>query len=66
MQNFAEKTTKPKTNDRDLKSENGLRNLVAHYQSLFDITENVNHYSPTDFQDAKRSFVKYLLKRRAI
>ena len=66
MQNFAEKPTKPKANDSNLKSENGLQNLVAYYQKLFDIKENIDHYTPSDYQNAKRSFVKYLLEKRAI
>ncbi len=66
MQNIADKTPNPGANDRDLKSENGLQNLVAYYQKLFAIKENVDHYSPSDYQNAKRSFVKYLLEKRAI
>jgi len=66
MQNFAEKPAKPEANDRDLKNENGLQSLVAYYQKLFDIKENLDHYNPDDYQNAKRSFVKYLLKNRTI
>lgn len=66
MQNLAEKTTRPGANDRNLQSENGLQNLVVYYQKLFDIQENVDHYSPSDYQNAKRSFIKYLLKKRAL
>ncbi len=66
MQRRAEKPTKPQVNDRVLKSENGLQNLVEYYQKLFDTKENVDHYSPSDYQNAKRNFVKYLLEKRAI
>ncbi|TKB26557.1 hypothetical protein FCL47_09090 [Desulfopila sp. IMCC35006] len=66
MQNFAEKTTKAGANDKDLRCENGLHNLVAYYQKLFDIKENIDHYSPSDYQNAKRIFVKYLLEKRAM
>ncbi len=66
MHKLAEKTAKPEANDRDLKNENGLQNVVAHYQKLFDVKENVDHYNSSDYQNAKRSFVKYLLKNRAI
>lgn len=66
MENLAEKTTRLEEKDRNPRSDNGLQNLVAYYQKLFDIQENVDHYSPTDFQNAKRSFVKYLLKNRPI
>ncbi|MFT5727112.1 MAG: hypothetical protein ACI8PB_001244 [Desulforhopalus sp.] len=66
MQNSAEKTMKPKVNDKDEKSENGLLNLVVYYQNLFDRDENINHYSSNDYQNAKRKFVKYSLKNRKI
>ncbi len=66
MQRLAEKTAKIQVKGRVLKSENGLQNLVGYYQKLFDTKENINHYSPSDYQNAKRSFVKYLLETRAI
>lgn len=66
MQSLAEKTKELQANNRDLKSENGLQRLVAYYQQLFDIKENVDHYSPSDYQNAKRSFVKYLLEKRSV
>ena len=66
MQRRVEKSTKPQVNDRVLKSENGLQNLVEYYQKLFDTKENVDHYNPSDYQNAKRNFVKYLLEKRAI
>ena len=46
------------------KSENGLLNLVEYYQNVFDRDENINYYSSKDYQNAKRSFVKYSLKNR--
>ena len=54
-------TTKAKITDKDLKGESGLQNLVTHYQALFDRDENINHYSPEDYQTAKRKFgfIKY-------
>jgi hypothetical protein len=42
--------------------ENGLQSLVAHYQKLFNVEENRNHYSRSDFKCAQRKFVKYLLR----
>ena len=51
---------------KDARSENGLQNLAVYYQSLFDIEENFNHYSWNDYQNAKRKFVKYLMKSRAV
>ena len=66
MQRYAEKPANIQVNDRGPKSENGLRNLVECYQKLFDIKENVEHYSPIDYQNAKRNFVKHLLETRVI
>jgi hypothetical protein len=66
MQNFADTNTKSQANYREGQSENGLQNLVAYYQKLFDRKENLDHYSPEDYQNAKRRFVKYLLKNRGI
>ncbi len=66
MLNLAKKNTKPEAKNSSLKSKNGLQNLVLYYQKLFDIKENVDHYSPEDYQNAKRIFVKYLLEKRAM
>ncbi len=66
MQNFTETTTKPKMIGNDVKIENGLQSLVAYYQSLFDIEENLNYYSSNEYQNAKRKFVKYFMINRVI
>ena len=50
----------------DVKIENGLQSLVAYYQSLFDIEENLNYYSSNEYQNAKRKFVKYFMINRVI
>ena len=65
MRRHAEKSTMPQVNVREPKRENGLQNLVGSYQKLFDTKENVDHYNPKDYQNAKRNFVKYLLEQRA-
>jgi hypothetical protein len=62
---FIKTAIKTKTTTTDLKCENGLQNLVTYYQNLFDREENLNHYSPDDYQNAKRNFVKYSLNIRA-
>lgn len=64
MQNGTQISIKPKKKDTYVKSENGLENLVAYYQNLFERAENIHHYSPDDYQNAKRKFVKYSLKNR--
>ena len=66
MQNFTGTTMKPKMICKEVKSENGLQSLVAYYQSLFDIEENLNHYNRNEYQNAKRMFVKYLMNNRAL
>lgn len=47
------------------RSENGLQRLVIYYESLFDIEENFNYYRWNDYENARRKFVKYLMKSRA-
>lgn len=64
MQNSTEMIIKPVMSDNEVKLGNGLQNLVTYYQGLFDRDENIYHYSPDDYQKAKRKFVKYLLKSR--
>ncbi len=66
MQRLAGKTANTPTNERGLKKKTGLESLVEYYQALFDTKENLDHYSPVDYQNAKRNFVKYLLETRAI
>ena len=53
MQNFTGTTTNPKMIGKDIKSENGLQSLAAYYQSLFNILENLNHFSSNEYQNAK-------------
>jgi hypothetical protein len=48
------------------KNDNGLQILAIHYQALFEIEENINYYSCNDYQSAKRKFMKYLMKSRAV
>jgi hypothetical protein len=64
--NFTEVPAKSRITDKDLKSDNGLQNLVLYYQQLFDIEENFNYYNITDYQDAKRNFVKYCMNNRVL
>jgi len=64
MDNFTEVPAKSEITYRDVKSKNGLQNLVLYYQHQFDIEENFNHYNITDYQSAKRMFVKYYMNNR--
>ena len=59
-------STNQKMSDKNMKPGNGLVNLVTYYQNMFDREENIHYYSPDDYQNAKRKFVKYSLKSRAI
>ncbi len=66
MLNSTGTPTKPKKGGKDGKGKNGLQSLAAFYQSLFHIEENIYHYSSDDYQNAKRKFVQYLMKNRAV
>jgi hypothetical protein len=66
MQNFTGPFMNPRMIEKDTRDENGLQSLAMYYQSLFDIEENLNHYSWNDYQSAKRKFVKYLMKSRSV
>jgi len=66
MQTFTGTTTQPKMIGRDIKIENGLQNLAEYYQSMFDVEENINHYSWKDYLNARQKFVKYLMKCRVV
>lgn len=66
MGNSYEASAKQSMSSGREKGGNGLQNLVMHYQDLFETDENLNHYSPADYQDAKRKFVKYCLKSRTM
>jgi hypothetical protein len=62
---FSEKTIKRSgMKGGNKRSKNGLINLVEYYQNVFDRYENIHYYSSKDYQNAKRSFVKYSLKKR--
>jgi len=50
---FGQKDQAPTEKRQGSKRTNGIENLVSYYQSLFDIEENIYHYSPEDYKDAK-------------
>lgn len=67
MQNAAQvNTIKKNCDNKKMEPENGLINLVKYYQNMFDKEENILYYSPENYQNAKRKFVKYSLKNRSI
>ena len=62
MLHSIESTRVSKINVNKGEDGNGLQSLVAHYQKMFNVDENRNHYSRRDFKCAQRKFVKYLLR----
>jgi hypothetical protein len=66
LEKIIETSTNLEVSSKDAKSDNGLQILAIHYQALFEIEENSNHYNWNDYQSAKRKFVKYLMKSRAV
>lgn len=66
MQRFTVTYTKPRMVGKNAGSENGLQGLAVYYQSLFDIEENINHYNWKDYQNARRKFVKNLMRTRVV
>lgn len=66
MDNFTEIAAKSEITYKVVKSGNGLHNLVVYYQRLFDTEENFNHYNNTDYQSAKRKFVKHYMNNRVL
>ncbi len=64
MDDSVKRTVKLSSHNRAVTNEHGLENLVAYYKKMFDRKENLDHYSPDDYQNARRSFVKYSLKNR--
>jgi hypothetical protein len=62
MQKYMGTTVRSRPQGGEGKNENGLQNLVAYYQGLFDFEENLNHYSRNPHQTAKRKFVKHFMQ----
>jgi len=46
------------------KKDNGIQCLLSKYRKMFQIPENLNHYSKKDYKIAERKFLKYTLKER--
>ena len=44
----------------------GMDRLIRRYRHQFEIEENLNYYSYTDFIRAQRKYIKYLLGTRTI
>jgi hypothetical protein len=46
---------------KDSKQNAGIRSLVKKYRSIFEIPENLNHYSKEDYKIAEKRFIKFAL-----
>lgn len=49
-----------------VKQNVGIRLLLDKYRNLFQVPENLNHYSGADYKTAERSFLKYALSEMSI
>ena len=47
-------------NERSI-DESGIKLLLKKYKNIFQIPENLNYYSQTDYKLAERKFLKYAL-----
>ena len=41
--------------------DSGIKLLIQKYRNIFQISENLNHYSEADYKIAERKFLKYAL-----
>ena len=44
------------------RGETGIKRLVRKYVHQFRIPENLDHYSPEDFERAEKQFIKHCLR----
>ena len=47
-------------NERSM-DDSGIKLLLRKYRNIFQIPENLNHYSDADYKIAERKFLKYAL-----
>jgi hypothetical protein len=50
-----------RTMKEESKENAGMRRLLKKYRNMFQIPENLNHYSEADYKIAERKFLKYAL-----
>lgn len=46
------------------RNRSGIQLLLRAYRALFRTSENLDHYSETDYRNAERKFLKYALEQR--
>jgi len=47
---------------KDSKQSEGIQLLMKKYRDMFQIPENLNHYSDTDYKIAEKKFLKYAIR----
>ena len=48
-------------NQKGSKQNAGIKALVKKYRAMFEIPENLNHYSEADYRIAEKKFLKYAI-----
>jgi hypothetical protein len=51
---------------KDSKQNAGIKSLVRKYRSIFEIPENLNHYSKEDYKIAEKRFIKFALEENNV
>ncbi len=51
---------------KDSKQNAGIKSLVKKYRSIFEIPENLNHYSKEDYKIAEKRFIRFALAEHNI
>ena len=46
---------------QDSEQNAGIKSLVKKYRTMFEIPENLNHYSKEDYKIAEKKFLKYAI-----
>ena len=47
--------------EKNLEAHSGILLLVKKYRDIFQIPENLNHYSRKDYKIAEKKFLKFAL-----
>jgi len=46
--------------------DSGIKLLLQKHRNIFQISENLNHYSKADYKIAERKFLKYALRQKKV
>ena len=47
--------------EKQTRQDSGLLLLIKRYKEIFRISENLDHYSESDYQAAEKKYLKYAL-----